>query len=144
MITVVEGVLCEYELMHIQYNTGVTAAGDFMERAMIPVQSFNIVLPDVIKHSIKKATGFDLFSKNFIPMTWIKGDGMTVVAERDTLLVPLVSKEGYLIAGEDVYELARGTGYRIEKGATVEVKGEDVLMLGPLTGPGQEGPLSQQ
>jgi hypothetical protein len=129
--------------MHIQYNTGVTAAGDFMERAMVPVQSFTITLPDVTKHSIKKATGFDLFSKNFLPMTWIKGDGMTVVAERDTLLVPLVSKEGYLIAGEDVYELTRGTGYRIEKGATVEVKGEDVLMLGPLTGPGQEGPLEE-
>jgi hypothetical protein len=126
--------------MHIQYNTGVTAAGDFMERAMVPVQSFTIVLPDVIKHSIKKATGFDLFSKTFIPMTWIKGDGMTIVAEHDTLLVPVLTKEGYLIAGENVYELARGTGYRIEKGTTVEVKGEDILMLGPLVGPGLEGP----
>jgi hypothetical protein len=135
-----DGVLCEYELMHIQYNTGVTAAGDFMERAMVPVQSFTIVLPDVIKHSIKKATGFDLFSKTFIPMTWIKGDGMTIVAEHDTLLVPVLTKEGYLIAGENVYELARGTGYRIEKGTTVEVKGEDILMLGPLVGPGLEGP----
>ena len=127
-----EGVLCEYELMHIQYNTGVTAAGDFMERAMVPVQSFTVVLPDVIKHSIKKATGFDLFSKTFVPMTWIKGDGMTVVAEHDTLLVPVLTKEGYLIAGTNVYELVRGTGYRIEKGTAVEVKGEDILMLGPL------------
>ena len=100
MITVVEGVLCEYELMHIQYNTGVTAAGDFMERAMVPVQSFTIVLPDVIKHSIKKATGVDLFSRVFIPMTWIKGDGMTIIAEHDTLLVPVLTKEGYLIAGD--------------------------------------------
>jgi len=127
-----EGVLCEYELMHIQYNTGVTAAGDFMERAMVPVQSFTIVLPDVIKHSIKKATGFDLFSKTFVPMTWIKGDGMTVVAEHDILFIPVLTKEGYLIAGEDVYELVRGTGYRIKTGTPVEVKGEDILMLGPL------------
>jgi hypothetical protein len=127
-----EGVLCEYELMHIQYNTGVTAAGDFMERAMVPVQSFTIVLPDVIKHSIKKATGFDLFSKTFVPMTWIKGDGMAVVAEHDVLFIPVLTKEGYLIKGEDVYELVRGTGYRIEKGVTVEVKGEDILMCGPL------------
>ena len=127
-----EGVLCEYELMHIQYNTGVTAAGDFMERTMVPVQSFTIVLPDVIKHSIKKATGFDLFSKTFVPMTWIKGGGMTVVAEHDMLFIPVLTKEGYLIKGEDVYELVRGTGYRIEKGVTVEVKGEDILMCGPL------------
>jgi len=127
-----EGVLCEYELMHIQYNTGVTAAGDFMERVMVPVQSFTIVLPDVIKHSIKKATGFDLFSKTFVPMTWIKGDGMTVVAEHDMLLVPVLTKEGYLIAGDNFYELVRGTGYRIKTGTPVEVKGEDILMLGPL------------
>jgi hypothetical protein len=77
-------------------------------------------------------------------MTWIKGDGMTVVAEHDMLFVPVLIKEGYLIKGEDVYELARGTGYRIEKGTTVEVKGEDILMLGPLANPGLEGPLSQQ
>ena len=127
-----EGVLCEYELMHIQYNTGVTAAGDFMERAMVPVQSFTIVLPDVIKHSIKKATGFDLFSKTFVPMTWIKGDGMTIVAEHDMLFVPVLTKEGYLIAGDNFYELVRGKGYRIKTGTPVEVKGEDILMLGPL------------
>ena len=132
MITVMEGVLCEYELMHIQYNTGVTAAGDFMERAMVPVQSFTIILPDVIKHSIKKATGVDLFSKTFVPMTLIKGDGMKRVLEHDTLIVPVMTKEGYLIKGDDVLELHRGTGYRIPAGTALELRGEDVLMLGPL------------
>jgi hypothetical protein len=48
------------------------------------------------------------------------------------LFVPVLIKEGYLIAGENVYELARGTGYRIKTGTPVEVKGEDILMLGPL------------
>lgn len=132
MITVVEGVLCEYEVMHIQYTTGVTAADDFMERNMIPVQSFNIMLPDVIKHSIKKATGVDLFSKMLIPMTWIKGDGVKFVAEHDALIVPVITKEGYLIAGDSVLELHRGTGYRIPVGTALELRGEDVLLLGPL------------
>lgn len=132
MITVVEGVLCEYQVMHIQYTTGVTAAGDFMERNMVPVQSFTIILPDVIKHSIKKATGVDLFSKTLIPMTWFKGDGMKRVLEHDTLLVPVMTKEGHLIVGNSVLELHRGTGYRIPAGNALELRGEDVLLLGPL------------
>jgi len=132
MLAQYANVLCEYELAYLKHNRAVIAAEDYIHRRGLPVHSFNILLPDVIKHSIKKATGFDLFSKTFVPMTWIKGDGMTVVAEHDMLLVPVLTKEGYLIAGDNFYELVRGTGYRIKTGTPVEVKGEDILMLGPL------------
>jgi hypothetical protein len=133
MLAHYEDVLCEYELVYLKHNRAVIAAEDFIHRHTLPVYSFKILLPDVIKHSIKKATGeFDLFSRELIPMTWIKGDGKTVVAEKETLLISLFDTEGYLLLNEDVFELKQGAAYILKPGTKMEVKGKDVLLLGPV------------
>ena len=133
MLAHYEDVLCEYELVYLKHNRAVIAAEDFIHRHTLPVYSFNILLPDVIKHSIKKATGeFDLFSRELIPMTWIKREGKTVVAEKETLLISLFGTEGYLRMNEDVLELKQGAAYIVSPGTKIEVKGENVLLLGPV------------
>jgi len=133
MLAQYENVLCEYELVYLKHNRAVIAAEDYIHRHGLPVHSFNILLPDVIKHSIKKATReFDLFSREFIPMTWIRGETEPVAVEKEILLISLLDKEGYLIAGEDVFELQQGAAYILKPGTQIKVKGEDVLLLGPV------------
>jgi mannose-6-phosphate isomerase class I len=88
----------------------------------------------VIKHSIKKATKeFDLFSRELIPMTWIRGETNAVIADKEMLMIPLLDTEGYLVLNEDVFELKQGVAYIVKPGTKVEVKGEDVLLLGPVS-----------
>lgn len=144
MLAQYDEVLCEYELVYLKHNRAVIAAEEFLQHHRLPVHSFNIMLPDVIKHSIKKATReCDLFSRELIPMMWIRGDTELVITDKETLLIPLLDTEGYLLVNEDVFELTQGAAYIVRPGTKIEVKGEDVLLLGPLAllDKGQEGPI---
>jgi hypothetical protein len=76
-------------------------------------------------------------------MMWIRGDTEPVITDKETLLIPLLDTEGYLLVNEDVFELKQGAAYIVRPGTKIEVKGEDVLLLGPLAllDKGQEGPI---
>ena len=65
-------------------------------------------------------------------MTWIRGETEPVAVEKEILLISLLDKEGYLIAGEDVFELQQGAAYILKPGTQIKVKGENVLLLGPV------------
>ena len=133
MLAQYQNTLCEYELTYLKHNMTIHAAWDLMQNRGLSTYSFNILLPDVIKHSIKKATKeFSLFSRDLIPMLWIRGPMEPLVFDKEMLILPLLDTEGFLFVEEDVYELVQGAAYIIGPGKRIELKGEDILVLGPV------------
>lgn len=101
---------------------------------------FTITLTESIKNSIYEKLGLDLFSYDFIPMRWIKGDTLPHIDHgahefENTYLIYLNDSPGEIRLDEKTYPILRNTGFVFKEGLyheTLHTENIPRLLIGPM------------
>jgi hypothetical protein len=141
MSKVIDNVLSKDIINDLLGLSEVKAAKKKIDRQTSGSVYFTIHLTDYVKILLHKKLGLDFFTKEDIPMRWVKGDTLPHIDRgastfENTYLVYLTDSPGELILENERYSITQGSGYVFSEGIHHETMGtgsEPRLLLGPMS-----------